>query len=422
MANQAWQNIGHVVSMLILLACSAFFSGSETALFNLERRQIKLFRESKSRVQNLIARLLKKPGQVLNCLLFGNMTVNVLFFAVSSVLAIRVKEQSGLVGAGIAAFVGFSVLVLFGEIVPKSLAYTNSRSFSMMAALPVFLCVKIFAPIGFVFKFFILEPILRIFLGPRRHPKAITVAEFKSLVDTSRKEGLITDDENKLLTEVIEFGFLKVRHVMKPRVDMIACSVTDSLQNAHHKMRQYNLTKLPVYMREIDNIVGIAHLRQLLLRPETSLDKIVQPVHFVPEQKTVESLLNFFRKTGTDMAIVVDEYGGIAGSVQLEDIAEEIFGHLEDIQGIEPIKQLGPFEYRLAGYLAIHDWADVLGVNLAETRLSTIGGLVTGLLGRIPKKGDVAYMGNLKFTVEKVHRHRIETVVLTFEMNSNNEQ
>ena len=415
MAAQVWQNIGHIVLMSVLLGCSAFFSGSETALFNLTRRQIKLFGESKSTVQNLIARLLKRPGKLLNCLLFGNMAVNVLFYAVASVLAVRIKEHSGLAAAGIVAFVSFSVLVLFGEIVPKSLAYMNSHSFSMIAALPVFLCVQIFTPIGFAFKFFILEPILRISIGPRRHPKALTVPEFKSLVEMSRREGSITDDESRLLSEVIEFGVLKVRHVMKPRVDMVACSVTDSPGKIREQMRQNNLTKLPVYVRTIDNIVGSVHLRQVLLRPEASLDRLVQPVHFVPEQKMVESLLSFFRKTETDMAIVVDEYGGIAGSVEVEDIAEELFGHLEDTKGIEPIKQLGPFEYRLAGHIAIHDWADVLGVDLAETRLATIGGLVTSLLGRIPKSGDVAHLGNLKFTVEKVHKHRIETVVLTFE-------
>jgi len=419
---QVWQNIGHIVSMSVLLGCSAFFSGSETALFNLTRRQIKLFGESKSTVQNLIARLLKKPGQLLNCLLFGNMTVNVLFYAVASVFAVRVREHSGLAAAGVLAFVSFSALVLFGETVPKSLAYTNSHSFSVIAALPVFLCVQIFTPIGFVFKFLILEPILRIFLGPRRQPSAITVAEFKSLVDMSCKEGLITDDENRLLTEVIELGSLKVRHVMKPRVDMVACSVTDSLAKAREQMRQNNLTKLPVYIRTIDDIVGSIHLRQILLRPETSLDRLVQPVHFVPEQKTVESLLSFFRKTGTDVAIVVDEYGGIAGSVEVEDIAEELFGHLADTKGIEPIKQLGPFEYRLAGHIAIHEWADVLGVDLAETRLATIGGLVTALLGRIPKSGDIARFGNLKFTVERVRKHRIETVVLTLEAIATNEQ
>jgi putative hemolysin len=413
MVAQVYQNIGHVI-LILLLAGSAFFSGSETAFFNLSRRQTKLLQESKHRLQNLVAKLLTKPRQLLNCFLFGNMTVNVLFYAVASVLAVRVREQSGLTAAAAVAFVSFVALVLFGEVLPKSVAYSNSKSLSVAAALPTFLWLEVFAPLEFVFKFLILEPVLRLFLGPARLPKVITVGEFKSLIETTRKQGLITSDENKLLTEVIELGFLKVRDVMQPRVDMIACAVTDSSEAAREKMRKNHLTKLPVYVRTIDNIVGLVHLRQLLLRPTISLDRIVQQVHFVPEQKTVESLLEFFRKTRTDTAIVVDEYGGIAGSVRLENIAEELFGQIELTSGIEAVEQIGPFEYRLAGDLAIRDWPEVFGVDLAETRVATISGLVTALLGKIPKSGDIAYLKNLKFTVEKVQKHRIETLILTF--------
>jgi CBS domain containing-hemolysin-like protein len=316
----------------------------------------------------------------------------------------------------------FLALVLFGEILPKSLAYANSKSLSIAAALPAFLCVQIFRPIEFVFKVFILEPTLRLLLGPERHLKAITVGEFKSLIETIRKQGLITADENRLLAEVIELGFLKVRNVMRPRVDMIACDVTDSSRRALEKMQKNHLTKMPVYVRTIDKIVGMVYLRQILLEPDISLDKIVQHVYFVPEQKTVESLLEFFRRSQTDTAIVVDEYGGIAGSVCLEDIAEELLGQIEPTSHIEPIKQTGPFEYRLAGNLAIHDWADVFGIDLSQTQQVTIGGLVTALLGKIPKPGDSVRLKNLQFTVEEVRKRRIKTIILTLEPFQSNGQ
>ena len=175
---------------------------------------------------------------------------------------------------------------------------------------------------------------------------------------------------------------------------------------AHH------LTKLPVYNGVIDNIVGLVNLRQLFLHPDLPVGKLVYKVNFVPEQKTVESLLEFFRSSKTDIAVAVDEYGGIAGVVALEDIVEELVGPIEPLKGIEPVKQLGPLTYRLAGSLAIHDWADAFGIDIAESRLATIGGLVIALLGKIPRPGDVAYLRNLKFTVELVRRHTIESVVL----------
>ena len=410
MPAQAFQ----IVFMLILLCCSAFFSGSETAFTNLTQRQKKQLRQSQHRLSNLAGRLLNKPGQLLNCFLFGNMTVNVLFYAASSVLIVRVGGQSKIAGA-VVAFISFAALVLFGEILPKSMAFANSKALSIVFALPAYVCLRIFSPIGFVFKFLILEPILRLLLGPTRSPGTITMSEFKSLIETTRKQGLITADENKLLSEVIELGFLKVSHVMRPRVDMVACSVTSSNHEVLLKMQKHHLTKLPVYAKTIDNIVGNVYLRQLLLNENAPIDKLVEQVHFVPEQKTVESLLEFFRKSKTDMAIVVDEYGGIAGSVRLEDIAEELFGQIETTSHIEPIEQTGPFEYRLTGSLAVHDWSELFGIDLTEIHQATISGMVTALLGRIPKSGDVAYLKNLKFTVESVRKHRIETVILTFE-------
>jgi len=410
-----------IVLMLILLACSAFFSGSETAFINLSHRQIRLLEKSEHKLQKLVMSLLGKRRRLLNCFLLGNMTVNVLFFAVSSVLIIRLKEYGGL-AAAFAALLSFAGVLLLGEILPKSLAYANSRNFCLAAALPAYLCLQIFGPVELVIKVVILEPALRLLLGPARHPKEITVAEFKSLIETTRRQGLITADENKLFTEVIELGFLKVRHVMRPRVDMIACDVTESSAAAREKMKKNHLTRLPVYAGSIDNIIGLVHLRQILLRGEVKLDKIIQEANFVPEQKTVESLLEFFRRSKTDIAIVVDEYGGIAGSVRLEDIAEELLGQIEPTSQTVQIEQTGPFEYRLSGNVAIHDWADVLGIDLAQTRMVTIGGLVTALLGKIPKKGDVAYLKNLKFTVEKVQKRRIETLILTFELFRTNGQ
>jgi CBS domain containing-hemolysin-like protein len=409
------RNLGHIILMLALLACSAFFSGSETAFFNLSSRQTRLLRESKHRLQKLAASLLARPGRLLNSVLFGNMVVNVLYYAVSSVLVMTIKKDVGLTAAGATAFGSFGLLLLVGEILPKSLAYANSHLLSVAAALPAYLWLKVFRPLHFVFKVLILEPVLRILFGPARAAKALTVGEFKSLIEMTRRKGLITAGENKLLTEVIELGFLKVRHVMRPRVDMVACSVSEAPATAVRLMRENGLTKLPVYAGKIDDMIGAVHLRRLLLSPGEALDKLVEPVDFVPEQKTVESLLEFFRKSRTDMAMVVDEYGGIAGTVRLEDIAEELFGQMEAADGVEPVKQMGPFEYRLRGNLAIHDWTAAFGIDVTETRICTVGGLVTLLLGKAPKSGDTAYLKNLKFTVENVRKHRIESVILTLE-------
>jgi len=406
-----WQ----LVLMLLLLAGSAFFSGSETAFFNLTRKQKTVLKQSQYRLGHLTALLLEKPQRLLGCLLLGNMLVNILFFAVSSVLVLRIEKEFGVTTAGVTAFVFLFVLILFGEVFPKSLAYSNSRIFSLTSAVPAYLVVKILNPVQFLFRFLIVEPTVRLFIGGQRHTKKITSSEFKGLIEASRRRGLITSDENKFLTEIVELGFLKVRQVMQPRVDMLACSCTDSPEKARKMMLSNDLTKLPVYVKDRDHIVGLVYLRQILLHPERSIDKLVQDVNFVPEQKTVESLLEYFRKSGTDTAVVLDEYGGVAGLVRLEYIAGELFGPVEFRSEAEPIEKIGPFKFRLSGNLAIHDWAESFGIKIEETRLCTIGGLATALSGKVPKSGDVIYLKNLKLTVEKVRKNRIESLILSFE-------
>ncbi|MFC1677566.1 hemolysin family protein [Planctomycetota bacterium] len=406
----------------MLLCCSALFSGSETAFFNLSPRQLQLMRRSKHRLQTITANLLEVPGKLLSCLLFSNITVNVLYFAVASVLTVKIERNFTSSAAAANAFAAFLLLLLFGEIIPKSIAYSNSKAISIIAAVPILLLLRLLTPILAAFRFLFIDPGLRLLLGPAKLTKEITTDEFKQLIEQGRKGGFITSDENKIITEIVELGMLKVRDSLRPRVDMITCPVTESNLAIRKIMNENNLTKIPVYAKNIDNIVGMVHLRLLLLNPDTSPDKLVVPAHFVPEQKTIESLLESFRTSGTDTAIAVDEYGGIAGSISLEDIAEELLGPIDSTEKIEPVEQLGTMKYRLAGNMAIHDWAQNFGIDIAENRISTIAGLVIVILGKIPKPGDTASWRNLKFTVESVKKHRIETIILTLEPLTNNDQ
>jgi len=401
--------------MVFLLTASAFFSGSETAFFNLSRRQINTLHKSRHRLQRLAASILNRPRDLLGSLLLGNITVNVCFYSLSAMLAVQVKRQSGATAAGITAAACLGILVMCGEMLPKSVAYLNSARLAAAGALPCYVCVKILGPVQSVFNFLLVEPAIRLLLGSPKSHGQITVTELKTLIELTRQAQLISDEENQLLGEVVEFGLLKVRQVMRPRVDMVSCSVKTGAEEAKKLMLENGLTKLPVFEGAIDNVLGLVHIRQILLHPNVRLHKLIQKVPLVPEQKTVESLLEFFRQSEMDTAVVVDEYGGIAGIVSLEDIVEELLGPLEVPKDVEPVEQIGPMQYRLAGNMAIHDWVDAFGISLSQTRLSTIGGLVTALLGKIPRAGDSAYLQNLKFTVERVAKHRIETVILSLQ-------
>lgn len=413
------QNIWRILLMVGLLVCSAFFSGSETAFFNISRRQLQDFGKSPNRLENMAASLLLLPNRLLTTILLCNMMINVLYFAFGSVLSINLGKNIHPAIAGITAVVTFLALLLFGEMLPKSIAYCNSRRFCLAATPICYLFVRVLAVLLAVFETVVVKPSVRLLTfnpGGNEKAKSVNVNLLRTLIETSRKEGLISKDENELLLEVIEFSHLKVRHVMKPRVDMLAGEISESPEKFRRMMHEKNLTKMPVYSGNIDNIVGMIRMRQLLLEPGESISKLMVKMDFVPEHKSVESMIKYFQKSGRDMAIAVDEYGGIAGQVLLEDIIDDLIDPiLEKREHIDPIEQIGPMEYRLAGNLAIHDWAHAFGLDPGKSRMATVGGFMASLLGSMPKPGDVANLSNVRLTVEKVSKHRIDSLLLSFE-------
>ena len=404
--------------MAALLGCSGFFSAAETAFFHLSGRGAGGAAGTKHGLDKLVAGLLKEPNRLLTSLLLGNMLVNVLFFSLAGVLAVRVQERYGGAAGAVCGILCFMLVLLFGEMLPKSVAYANARGVSLVASAPIYVCTRVFVPVITVIDWIIVKPVVRLLAHPAKvggGSRPITINQLKLLLEGSERRGLLSADQNQLLLEALEFGFLKVRNVMRPRVEMAACSLKDKACDVRGMMQQRGLRKMPVYKSEIDSIVGLVYLRDLVLEPDAEVEKLLREALFVPEQKTVESLVEFFRRQGDDFAVAVDEYGGIAGSVSLEDVVEQLLGPVGTKEGTELIKQLGPMKYRLSAGLSIHDWSEAFGVDPEQIRLTTLGGLVTALLGKIPKAGDTTVWQNMKFTVESVNKNRIERLILSLE-------
>ncbi|HOK96015.1 MAG TPA: hemolysin family protein [Anaerohalosphaeraceae bacterium] len=403
-----------MIWMAGLLACSAFFSGSETAFFQLPRKTVRQFAHSTLPIERLIAEILKDPNRFLTALLFGNMIVNVLFFAGSSILLLKIGHRYGPAAGTISGIICFMMLVLFGEILPKTLAYANTVRFCLWASPVCYIVLTSLKPILRALDWLVVQPSLRLFVRHQQTP-SISINQLKILLESSRRQGLISNDENLLLTEILKFSFLKVRHVMLPRVEMPICSIASQTAAVRDEMIARRIDKMAVYATGVDDIVGMVHLCDTLLNSQQPLACLVRKVHFVPEQKTVESLIGFFKNTQTDHAVVVDEYGGVSGFVELEDIIEHLLGPMEELPEQNPIEAIGPLQYRLLADLAIYDWSEAFGINLDEGRLTTIGGFVTALLGKIPKTGDKIRFKNMTFTIEQVKNNRIQSVILNLE-------
>ncbi len=416
-----YQNIGQIILMLLLLCGSAFFSGTETAFFNLTKRQLNKLKNSPQKIRRLTAGIMDNPQQLLAAILFGNMAVNVLFFACSSILTIKMKGCYGSFTASMTAAVSLVVLIIFGEILPKAVAFDHSKSISLFAAIPIAISLKIFNPLWISFRILVVEPVTRLTIGLKKPPRAVNVTDFIVLMNNIQKTGFITTDENRIFSSIIQLGFLKVRHIMMPRVEIISCQKDQPINKIIQMMCDNNLTKIPIYNKNIDDMIGIVQLRDIMLNRNVGLNKLLRSDCFVPETKTVESLLEFFRKTKTDTALAVEEYGGISGMVCLEDIAGELVGSVESGQNDQLIEQIGPAQYRLDGDMPLHEWSELFGAEADITRLSTIAGLVTYQLDKIPSEGDIVNLNNFKFTVERIEKRRIKTILLSLEKTSNDD-
>ncbi len=398
-----------------LLIASGFFSGSETALFGMSANERMMVRRRAPFASRAIETLLAERRMLLITILLGNMTVNVVFFVLSSMLVLKAE-------AGVAAGLGLSLLsllliVLAGEVLPKVTANTFRQRFASVTGPPLLVLHRAIGPLRVVLDLAVVAPLARL-TAPSATPPALGADELTALLDVSGTEGVIARDEQKLLEDVVNFSSLKVRDVMTPRVRLDALPWTARREEVVEMARETRRTKAPVYRGSLDDILGILHCKRYLLDErgeQTPLLAHVTPPCFVPESATLDKLLDHFRDSGVQLAIVVDEYGGTAGILALEDIVEEIVG---DITGSTdeahpPAVKLGPNRWRAPGDLGVHDWASVFGRSVLSTRASTLGGLILERLGRAARVGDAVTLANVRFAVEKLDRARIVSVIVT---------
>lgn len=406
-----------LIGLAVLLALSAFFSGSETALFSLTPSQVHQLSTSRSRLGHVVARLLRDPESMLITLLIGNMLVNVVYFTICSVMVIRLEsEGAGALALTLAAIAPLAVIVLLGEVTPKVLAFSYPRSFAGLTAVPLFLVHQGLRPVRRVLRAGIVRPLTRLAHPSDHDAGAVTTEELKELLAISERRGILAADETMMLQEIIGLAEVKIREIMIPRTEMIGFDISRPREHLHEVFRRTHLTKLPVYEGNLDNIVGLAYARRVFLEPDKPLAELLTPVRYVAELATVEQLLLDFRRNRRQIAVVVDEFGGTAGIISLEDVLEEIVGDLADAQSPAErslVEQVAGNEFSVSGQLAIHDWTEAFGHDLDDERLTTVGGLVLKLLGRLPRAGDRVNFRNITFTVESMIGRRIDRLRLT---------
>jgi putative hemolysin len=403
--------------MLPLLAASSFFSASETALFGLSADDRVRLRHQNPGPSRVVESLLEDPRQLLVSVLLGNMSVNTLYFVISSMLIAR----AGFGFAGNIAFGAFTLLfvILGAEVLPKLLADAKRRRAASLLA-PAFLIFhRAIAPIRVALDRSIIAPLSRL-TAPREGPPILSPAELATMLEQSGRAGVIDADEQRVLRGVFELRRLRVRDVMTPRVDMAWIESNATRAEVIEMVRAHRLTRLPVVGKGIDDIVGILHVKRFLLDRRgdaTPLSDYLRRPRFVPEVASVEQMLDEFHRHRSDLALVVDEYGGTAGVVALEDCVEEVVGDIVSPEEIpeSPPQEIEPGVWAVTGDTNLQRWAEAFGERYLNSRASTLGGFLLEQLGRPAIPGDVVRLSNLRLTVESTNGHRVRQVMITLE-------
>ena len=406
---------GQVILLLVLLVLSSFFSMSDTALMSLSKIRIRHMVEEGVKGAKLVEKLIEDPNKLLGAILIGNNIVNIGASSIATSLAVKLSGGSDSAVIVVTAIMTVLILI-FGEITPKSIAKQKSEQVSLKVSKPIKLCVFIFKP--FVAVFTIISSVfIRLFGGdPKATEPFITEEELKTMVGVSEEEGVLEDVEKEMIFNVFDFADLQVKDVMVQRVDVTAVEVNDSYEDLLKIIKEDQYSRIPVYDDTIDDIVGILNVKDLIIEGDKGGDfKVTEYMReplYTFEFKKITELFNEMKKTRNHMAVVLDEYGGTVGIVTIEDLVEEIVGDIQDEYDKERdmIEVIKEDEYVVEGSARLDDVSDLIGVNMESEEFDSVGGLIIGALGRIPENNEEVVIDRIKFVVEEVEKNRIMKV------------
>ena len=414
-----------ILLLAVLLIFSAFFSACEAAFFSLSSLQLNELKDKKGRWGLVVNNLLEKPRELLITIYIGNELINI---AVSIITTSIFIHLFGHIGVGIAIGVGTFLLLVFGEIIPKSLSMRFPQTYALSAAYPLRLFFAFVQPVQ-EFLTSIAEKFITMIGVTFSKPveTAITDEEFRTMVQIGEGDGVIDSEESELIHNVIEFGETTAGEVMTPKIDMFTLSIDDKMEDILPRIVENFYARVPVYDEDEESIAGVLFTKDLNrlkhLPPEKfSLKSILRPILSIPQSKKIKELLQEFKKRKRHMAVVLDEYGSLSGLVTLEDILEELVGEIDSEMRLEekPLVELGENKYRLVATYPISEFNEYFKTQLPEENYETVGGLVFGLFGRIPRSGEMIAHDNYKFRIEKMKGARILNLHLTIMKSDSN--
>lgn len=395
----------YIIAMLACVICSAYFSATETAFSSLNKTRIKTLAEDGHKRAKLVLKLSNDYDRLISTILIGNNIVNILAASLGTLMFVKLLGED--IGATVSTVVVTVVVLIFGEISPKSIAKDFPEKFAMFSAPIIQFLIWILTPLNFLF--WLWKKFLSLFLKKKEDEK-LSQAELLMFVEEVQEGGSIDTNEGHLLRNAIEFGDLKAEDILTHRVDLEALPVDATPEEVAEQFENSKFSRLPVYKEDIDHIVGILHLKDfygingITTQP---ISEIMTPPLFIHRTEKISDLLKQLQATKSHMAVVVDEYGGTLGIVTMEDILEELVGDIWDEHDdvLEDVRNIGYDTYRVNCSMSMDDFCQQFDID-ARSESSTVNGWISEQLDKIPEKGDKFSYKNLDITVTDIDSHR----------------
>ena len=410
-----------LIILFVLLLLSAFFSSAETALSTVNRVRMRTLEEEGSKRAARVNSILENYSKMLSSILIGNNIVNLSASALAATLAMRIS-----LAVGIATGILTIVILIFGEITPKTWAMLNSEKVSLAYSGIIYRLMQLLTPVIFIVDR-LANGVLRLMrIDPTRRNSTMTESELRTYVDVSHEDGVIESEEREMIYNVFDFSDALAKDIMIPRINMVTISLDASYDKVMSVFRESMYTRLPVYQEEKDNIIGLINIKDFILtedRDSFQVRNILRDAHYTYEFKKVADLLYEMRETTKNVTFVLNEYGATEGMITLEDLLEEIVGEIRDEYDAdeeELIQEIEERTYLVEGSMKLDDINDELGTTLDSEDYDSIGGIIIESLDRLPEEGEEVILENgIHLQVQGIDQNRIKKVLMTLPEEEN---
>ena len=406
--------VGQIIVLIILLLLSAFFSSAETALTTANKIKMRSLAEEGNKKASTVLDVTDNSSKMLSAILIGNNIVNLSASALTTTIAYKLGGSY----VALATAIITVLILIFGEIVPKTAANIKAESMALAYALPIKLIMILVTPISIIINALahVIMFILRI--DPNAKTDTLTEDELRTLVDVSHEDGVIEEEEREMINNVFDLGDAKAKDVMVPTVNVTFADVESTYKELLEIFREDKYTRLPIYEETTDNVIGTINMKDLLLFDNTKefhIRDILREAHFTYEHKSISELLVEMRTSAFNIAIVLDEYGETAGLITLEDILEEIVGEIHDEydenEENEVFQEINKFEFIIEGSMSLDDVNDRINTELESEDYDSLGGYIIEHLDRLPdEKDEIITNDNIRMVVDSMDKNRVEKV------------